>query len=502
MGRKAARDSAASKPRAPAKRASKSTTPTRETLAALDAATLIRLVLDETGQNPAFKKRVSAALAGLQGPDAVAALIDRRLAALEKARGFIDWRKSRTFVADLDAMLATIVSDLRPLDAGMALDRLVRFLDGANATLERAEDSAGRIEGLYDDAVRAAVEIVRALPPTQVARVAENLVPMIVGESFGLLDGLLQDIVAVLPAEALGALDAQLVAALAAIREPTAEDRAKANPYDFGPAYAIRMERLRLSRLREAIADARGDVDAFIAIESRDTREPPDAIAIAERLLAAGRAGEALDWIRRPYPYGHVGETSEAGEPGWRRECIEIQVLDALGQHGEAQALRWSRFERVLDPQALRDYLAKLPDFEDEDALERAFAYASAQKDPHGALFFLVGWPQLDRAAKLVMARRTEWEGRFWQWLAPAAEALEHDHPLAASLLHRALLDDILDRSRHRAYGHGARHLAALEDLAARLEPGDLTPGHAAYEASLRKAHRRKSGFWDYVDDV
>ena len=156
--------------------------------------------------------------------------------------------------------------------------------------------------------------------------------------------------------------------------------------------------------------------------------------------------------------------------------------------------------EQSLDAQALRDYLARLPDFEDEEALERAFDHAANRKDPHGGLYFLIRWPNLDRAARLVLARRDAWSGRIWELLAPAAEALEPDHPLAASVLYRALIDDILDRGRSPAYGHGARHLTRLADLARELKPGDLTPDHGDYVARLRKAHGRKSGFWSQVE--
>jgi hypothetical protein len=34
-----------------------------------------------------------------------------------------------------------------------------------------------------------------------------------------------------------------------------------------------------------------------------------------------------------------------------------------------------------------------------------------------------------------------------------AAEILEHDHPPAATILYRALLDDILNQARSPAYG-------------------------------------------------
>lgn len=61
-----------------------------KSLTALGPDRLARLVLDEAERDPAFRKIVKAALAATGGPEAVAKLIDRRLAALEKAKSHID----------------------------------------------------------------------------------------------------------------------------------------------------------------------------------------------------------------------------------------------------------------------------------------------------------------------------------------------------------------------------------------------------------------------------
>lgn len=506
---KAAGETAAAKTTGAAKpRASRSTTPTADSLAALSQERLIALILEEVGQSAAFKKRVTAALAALQGPDKVAAMIDRRLSALEKARGYIDWQKRRAFAADLDATLATILSDLKPLDAGMALDRLLRFLQGADATLERVDDSSGQVHAVYEAAAEAAGGLAASLSADAALGFAARAVEGLDRDGFGLVGALLVDLLPKLPKAALEPLDARLVEALAALPAPTRKTTGAAAFAGAGQDWERRYHRLSLNRLRQVIADARGDADAFIAIEEEMSPERPDLAAVAERLLAAGRPEEALDWIRRKQKRGTAVVTREdlvAGGidpqgPERAREAVEIRILDALGRKDEAQALRWSRFEQSLDAQALRDYLARLPDFEDEEALERAFDHAANRKDPHGGLYFLIRWPNLDRAARLVLTRRDAWSGRIWELLAPAAEALEPDHPLAASVLYRALIDDILDRGRSPAYGHGARHLTRLADLARELKPGDLTPDHGDYVARLRKAHGRKSGFWSQVE--
>ncbi|GEL41400.1 hypothetical protein MEX01_19910 [Methylorubrum extorquens] len=489
-------------------RKSRSTTPTAENLAALSQERLIALILQEVGQSAPFKKRVSAAIAALQGPDRVAALIDRRLSALEKARGYIDWQKRRAFVADLDATLATIISDLKPLDAGMALDRLLRFLRGASATLERVDDSSGQVHGLYEAAAEAAAGLAAGLSADAALSFATRALDGLDDDGFGLVGALLVDLLPKLPKVALEPLDAHLVEALAKLPASAGKKAGPAASERAGQEWERRYQRLSLTRLRQVIADARGDADAFIALELEMSPERPDLAAVAERLLAAGRAKEALDWIRRKQKRGMAVVTREdlivggfdPEGPEREREAVEIRILDALGHKDEAQALRWSRFEKSLDPQALRDYLARLPDFEDEEALDRAFAQAASRKDPHGGLYFLIRWPNLDRAARLVLDRREAWSGRIWELLAPAAEALEPDHPLAASVLYRALIDDILERGRSPAYGHGARHLTRLGELARELAPGDLTPSHAEYVAQLRKAHGRKSGFWSQVE--
>jgi len=183
------------------------------------------------------------------------------------------------------------------------------------------------------------------------------------------------------------------------------------------------------------------------------------------------------------------------------RVRLEIRILEALGDAEGAQALRWKAFEATLDGSMLRGYLAHLPDFGEFDALDRAFAHAAAFPHRYTALAFFLEWPRQDHAAKLVLDHLGSWDGRHYGALAPAAEALEEKHPAAATVLYRALIDDILARARSPAYGHAARHLARLDALADRLErPAPEAPDHATYKAELKRAHGRKVGFWSLVD--
>ena len=243
----------------------------------------------------------------------------------------------------------------------------------------------------------------------------------------------------------------------------------------------------------EAIADAQGDVDAFIAQQSEQARAVPKVAAeIAQRLLAAGRAEEAWTAIN----------AIDEDRPGWipfEWEQVRVDVLEAVGRADEAQAFRWACFARSLNEEHLRGYLKRLPDFDDLEAEERALAHALGYTSVHQALLFLVAWPALDKAASLVLQRSPELNGDHYEVLTPAADALEAKHPLAATILRRAMIDFALRESRATRYRHAARHLLECASLAATIENFDAFEPHDVYVAQLRAHHGRKSSFWSLL---
>ena len=75
----------------------RSSTLNKEALVKLGAERLAELALDEAERNGPFKKLVMAALASTRGPAAIAAIVDKRLAGLERASGAIGWERARSF---------------------------------------------------------------------------------------------------------------------------------------------------------------------------------------------------------------------------------------------------------------------------------------------------------------------------------------------------------------------------------------------------------------------
>ena len=149
---------------------------------ALGADRLAKLILDEVQHNAPFKRIITAALAGAKGPDAVAAIIDRRLASLERARGIVGWDKRRTFAADLKATLATIVDELEGVDPRAAAERLLRFLASAEGVFERVDDSSGFIARIYQDAATALPAMAQRMANEDRLNLLARLVPLLLSD--------------------------------------------------------------------------------------------------------------------------------------------------------------------------------------------------------------------------------------------------------------------------------------------------------------------------------
>jgi len=96
----------------------------------------------------------------------------------------------------------------------------------------------------------------------------------------------------------------------------------------------------------------------------------------------------------------------------------------------------------------------------------------------------------------LLINRHNEIDGNRFEYLTPAADALAESHPLAATLVLRAMIDFALNAARSKRYRHAARHLATCAELAPRIEDFGAFETHEAYVARLKKDHGRKHGFW------
>lgn len=470
------------------------TTLNAKNLETLGAERLAQLLIEISSGNAAAKRKLRLALAGAQSPREAAREIRKRLTSVARARGFVTWKNRKALVEDLETQRRAILEQIAPADPAEALALMWRFMAFATPVFERCDDSSGTIIGLFHQACADLGALAKAARPEPEA-LARQVFDALQDNGYGQHDELIAHMAPALGSGGLAHLKA-LVEALGRtpVPVPPKEEWEQVAWGTGGPRYAHEMaERERQSVVRMAlqdIADAQGDVDGFIAQYEPATRRVPKISAeIAQRLLDAGRAEDALGFVER----------AEFGKGGWIPEewtDSRLAALEALGRSDEAQAFRWETFERTLSIAHLRAYLKRLPDFDDIEAEERAMAHAMSHPDLLAALEFFLEWPALDRAAELLVARHSEIDGDRYEYLAPAAEALSERHPLAATMVLRAMIDFTLTRARAKRYRYAAEHLASCARLAGDIPDFGAFETHDAYVARLKEEHGRKHAFW------
>jgi len=424
-------------------------------LEALGAERLAELLLELSNGNGAAKRQLRLALAAGSSVEEAAQEVRKRLASIARSGTFIDWRKRKTLASDLQAQHRAIAGPIAAADPAIALDLLWRFLDLADGVLARSSDGSGTLADPFRAAL-ADLGPLAAAARTDPRAIADQLFELLAANDYGQFDGLLPAVAAALGEPGLARLE-ELI---------------------------LQQGLLDGQRVMLQIAEARGDLDAYLArVPAQQLQWPDGAAAVADRFLAAGRAAEALAILDQAVQAAQAWQA-----PRWT-EC-RIATLDALGRTDEAQMLRWQAFERSLSIPYLRAYMQGLPAFEDGDAEEQAFALVERHPNPIEALTFLVAWPALPRASTYVLRHwdQDSWHGEDQAPLAAAAERLSGPYPLAATRLYRQLLVEALWLGGAKRYRQAVSHLGTCRDLAGSIADWQGLGDHGTFVAGLKES--------------
>lgn len=426
-------------------------------LAVLGQDRLAALLMEVAAGDALWKRRLRMELAGEVGAPDLALELDKRLTALGDSRVRVSWRKRPELIRDLQSLRRMTVDRLAELDARLAFDRMVSWFDLYPGLALRVKDPKGELAVLFDGATAELAALASALGPQGAVPVLSDALATRLSEWASWIG------------RGVGDLSPAVASALLV-------ELTKGKPRPTG----------RLALVVRKLAERSGDLDAWIsAIPDDDRHRPEVGSVMATRLAAAGRvedARRALEASRPTAPppsrWGRKAEPAPPPPEPWLE--AEIAVLDAEGRTMQADEARWTLFERTLSPDALRAIIARLPDFEDVAALDRAFAHAAGYFDPVKGLAFLMGWPALREAAEMIEARGAELRGGHEDTALWAAR-LSARYPAAALILLRARARTLIRLgSGMTDEVEGLVHEA--ESLAA--DSGD--EGHTAFIAGLR----------------
>jgi hypothetical protein len=355
-------------------------------------------------------------LAATQGVDHLATEVDKRLTSLETLGSKVSWRQRPTFLRDLDALRELIAERMSGLDQGAALERMWRFVNVARRVGARVRDKHGEVDALFDRAVQDLGGLVRRAGDQRTSVALIHAIEQNPRAWGGWVSEVLQDAPEGLAAATLGAI--------CELRLPN-----------------------QLELVRE-LADTAGDVDAYRDTYLGDRLHEPDAAAeVANRLMTVGRVPEAGEILKTAVPTMVEPDDPRkaAGRLDFGWETSWIDYLERSGATDAAQAARWRSFEATLSVERVRAFTQRLAEFDDVEAEGRAFAFAANHTDFQDGLAFLMDWPAVAEAGRMIEQRPDDIRVTLAQadlW----APRLRRVKPRAAYLLLRKAAADAFRR--------------------------------------------------------
>ena len=356
-------------------------------------------------------------------------------------RGYVDYRRSFDVAKDAQATLDELEGHLATGGADLVRPALLRAVTRLRTVTLNADDSSGSI----GDACQRAAELyarscVEGNPDR--VKVAKWLVKFR-DESPGWPQTTLPMFV-----------DAFDVKALASYRRAVTALDKKHQGVDH-------WKRHELDEMLLELADHDGDVDRAIVVLA--AQEHPEYVGIVERLRAAGRDDEALEWIDRAVAEGRV---SLRPQGMYWLDAIEVGRLYAgLGRHDDALAVLRREFDQRPGRTSylpLLDLAAELGRWDEERAwaLARARDQAARPYVEGAALIeILLGEGDLDEAWRVA---REFGAGSMWEALAVASV---EKRPLDAAGLYRPRIEADLTYPDTKLYPGIAERLDVMWDL-------------------------------------
>ena len=312
--------------------ASKTTLNARN-LEALGAARLAELLMELSVGDAAAKRRLRLEIAGAQGAGDVAREVRRRLGLRAKARGFVDWRRIRALVEDLDTQRRAIAERVAPEGPTEAMDLMWRFLALAGPVQERCGDSAGHVGDVFRDALADLGEIAaRARPDPE--GLADQAFHALQDNGHGQHDGLIAALAPALGKRGLAHLERRVeVLGDEPIETPTEEDEV----IGWGPAGPVRAHEMALRERRGMVRLALMDIaDAPVATwtgSSTSSRRRP--------------AGRRRSRPRSPFGCSRPGARRRRWLPSTPRRRNAPPGCRAGGTRpGSRRSTRWGRARR------------------------------------------------------------------------------------------------------------------------------------------------------------
>lgn len=257
--------------------------------------------------------------------------------------------------------------------------------------------------------------------------------------------------------------------------------------------------RLRITHIMESLALQAGDLEAWVAVRTRDLSSAWSYLQIALAYKEAGKELLALEWAERG-----VKAFPKRTDPRLRRFLAD--TYHSLDRHEDAMALVWAEFgdspdlERYRNLKIHADRSGQWQAWRSKalERLRRRIArekgeargdrWTSFQDSDHSELVRVFLWEE-DQEAAWREAMAGGCTNDLWLELAVRRGS---EHPIDALAIYQNLIEPTLEEKDIQAYRDATSLLKKIQNLLNRL---DRRSEFGPYLESIRAAHRRKRNF-------
>lgn len=464
----------------------------RQYLARQDTVKLVEMIMEQMEDDDRLRERLLMKVAS-QGPGGLDVATFRK--AIDRATdtgGFVDYSSAYGFSRGISEVVESIAALLEDGHAAEVIELAEHALERCEAALGEMDDSSGHMGDMLGRLVEIHHEACVAARPDP-ETLARRLFEWELGGDWDTFAGASETYADVLGEKGLATYRRL---AQAFWDKLPARDAGKERDYDS--------RRYRLTAMMESFARADGDVEALVAIKSRDLSLPYHYLEIAKTCKEAGQGDKALTWAEK-------GVQAFPERPDGRLVDFLADEYHRRRRHDEAMDLIWRHFAQGPGLHSYRhlkdhaDRVKQWPAWRDKAlahigiqlAKEKTQAaksrYDWQRPADHSLPVEILLWEK-DPEAAWQEAQAGGCSNDLWMQLA---KTREKDHPADAVAIYRRQIDSIVNRKNNDAYREAAGLLRKIRDLLKRLgQKGEFIE----YLTAIRKAHKPKRNFMAMLD--
>ncbi|MCH9697141.1 MAG: hypothetical protein K0U68_03475 [Gammaproteobacteria bacterium] len=447
-------------------------------LSKLDRSVLQNFILDLYQHHPGVSDSIET-LVLYNDPPELKKAIAKRIQSVKRGRKFIDWAEVAGFAQTLESIVNDIEQGLLDTSPEYAFELIDKLLVTAAGVMNRVDDSSGEIGEIYLGATILWLHAAKAWNDKKTDWL-ERVYQLYQKNDFGVYDSLLPN------SHVL--FDKQQLQQLADRYETELLQSLKNNDSDQKLNMDALMAQVALSSVAEALQDPQL-YEHSIVLNSPDPNDLQKKEIVAMYLRFQQLDG-AMRWL----------------DTEWddRFKSDRLHLLEQVyQQNGDTEQLREIRYQIYQDEGTYHNfqrYLETLNPEQQQAARQTAIIQAEQGRNLVNSADLLFQLGEHERAQQFIINHYNDLQEVYYtqlSWLVKTCE--QANCPLATTACYRALLLDILNRGKSKAYNYAARYFKKLDALA--CEINDFTPliDHRLFLSQLKAEHGKKRSFWEKV---